>query len=233
MFNRITSYSKLSERIAKCRIRLGLPNMKLIDLTHSFTDKMPVYPGDPEVSFKQVASVDKEGYTDHMINSTMHVGTHIDAPLHMIESGKKIDEIALDKFFGNGVLIDGRGKKQIDSSLLKNIKIEKESIVLIYTGFGEKYRTKDYYVNYPHITEDFAEEMVKLGVKIVGMDILGPDEPPFPTHKILLSHEILIVENLTNLNELLGVQNFEVIAIPAKYHADAAPIRVIAKVLEY
>ncbi len=63
------------------------------------------------------------------------------------------------------------------------------------------------------------------------MDILGPDQPPFLTHKTLLENEILIIENLTNLDQLVGVKNFEVIALPAKFNADAAPIRVVAKIL--
>ena len=206
--------------------------MKIIDLTHSFTDKMPVYPDDPKSSLKQVASIDKEGYTDHLIITVMHVGTHMDAPLHMIANGKKMDEIAPDKFLGKGILIDARNKSVIDVALIKNISIKKDSIVLIYTDFGRKYRKKAYFENYPSIAEDFAKKMVDLDVKIVGIDFLGPDQPPFPIHKILLGHEILIIENLTNLDKLLGIDNFEVIALPAKFHADAAPVRVVARVLD-
>lgn len=206
--------------------------MKIIDLTHSFTDKMPVYPGDPEPSLEKVAYLDKEGYNDHLLKTVMHIGTHMDAPLHMIQNGKKMDEIDPYVFFGKGVLIDARSKSKIDASILEGIKIESNSIVLIYTGFGEKYRSQSYYENNPTVTEDFARRMVELHVKIVGMDILGPDQPPFPTHKILLGKEILIIENLTNLNQLIGVKNFEIIALPAKLQTDAAPVRVIARILD-
>lgn len=206
--------------------------MKILDLTHSFTDKMPVYPGDPQPSLKQVAYLDKDGYNDHLLNTVIHVGTHMDAPLHMIKNGKKMDEIDPNVFFGKGVLIDAKSKSKVDITLLDGIKIEDNSIVLIYTGYGEKYRTQAYFENYPTITEDFARQMVNLHVKIVGMDFLSPDQPPFPTHKILLGHEILIIENLTNLDKLLGINKFEVIALPAKLHADAAPVRVIAKIIE-
>lgn len=206
--------------------------MKIIDLTHSFTNEMPVYPGDPQPSLKQITTLDKEGYNDHLLNSVMHVGTHMDAPLHMINDGKKMNEIDPSTFFGKGVLLDVRSKPQVDDSVLEGVNIEKGSIVLIFTGFGEKYRHPSYYENYPTVTEDFAKRMVELQVKIVGMDILGPDQPPFLTHKILLGNEILIIENLTNLDKLLGVKNFEVIALPAKLHADAAPVRVIAKIID-
>lgn len=189
--------------------------MRIIDLTQAFTDNMPVYPGDPPNSLKQVANIGKEGFTDHELKTVMHVGTHMDAPLHMIPNGKKMDEISPEKCFGKGVLIDAVGKDK-----------------LVYTGFGDKYRDKSYFEGYPTITEDFALKMVELKVKIVGMDILGPDQPPFPTHKILLGNEVLIIENLTNLDQLVGVKDFEIIALPAKFHADAAPVRVIARILE-
>jgi len=203
--------------------------MKIIDLTHTFTEDMPVYPGDPKSTLKQIATLNKDGYNDHKIETVMHVGTHMDAPLHMIKDGKRIDEIPVDKLIGPGVLIDTRDKTEISADVLRDEEIKKGSIVLVYTGFGPKFRTKDYFENYPHFGEDFAEKLVELEISVVGMDMLGPDiDSPWPTHKILLGKEIVILENLTNLDKLLNIGNFEVIALPAKFKADAAPVRIIA-----
>ncbi|HVT01491.1 MAG TPA: cyclase family protein [Patescibacteria group bacterium] len=205
--------------------------MKLIDLTHTFTSDMPVYPGDPKATLEQVAFIEKDTYNDHRLTAVMHVGTHMDAPLHMIEDGKKMDEINPEKFFGNGVLIDVRGKMSIDATVLEGIEIEQGSVVLLYTGFGDKYRTDDYFKDYPELKEDFANKMVELGVKMVGMDMLGPDyDKPWTTHKILLGSDVTILENLTNLDQLEG-KDFEVVALPMKLQADAAPVRVVAKIL--
>lgn len=205
--------------------------MKIIDLTHTFTNNMPVYPGDPKSSLKQVAFIGKDTFNDHKLTTVMHVGTHMDAPLHMIANGKKIKDIPSDKFIGKGILLDARSKDKIDLTLLDNIHIQEDSVVLICTGFGSKYRTQDYYKGYPEFTEDFANKMVELKVKMVGMDMLGPDyNKPWLTHKILLGNDILILENLTNLDQLLNIGDFEVIALPAKLDADAAPVRVIAKI---
>jgi kynurenine formamidase len=156
--------------------------MKYIDLTHTFTSDMPVYPGDQKATLEQVAYIEKDTYNDHKITSVMHVGTHMDAPLHMIAIGKKVDEFSLGKLIGKGVVIDARGKNKIDISVLEDINIEQGSIVLLYTGFGEKYRTDDYFKGYPELSEDFAKRMVQLKVKIVGMDMLGPDyDKPWAT----------------------------------------------------
>ncbi|MEK6848208.1 MAG: cyclase family protein [Nanoarchaeota archaeon] len=205
--------------------------MKIIDLTHTYTEDMPVYPGDPKATLEQVAFIDKDTYNDFRITTVMHVGTHMDAPLHMIKDGKRIDEIDPERFIGKGVLIDVRGKIAIDASALEGITIEKGSIVLLFTGFGNKYRTEGYFKGYPELKEDFAEKMVEFGVKIVGMDMLGPDyDKPWLTHKILLGNNITILENLTNLDQLLDAGDFEVIALPAKIQADAAQVRAIAKI---
>lgn len=204
--------------------------MKIIDLTHTFDNGMPSYPGDPKSILEQVAHIEKDTYNDHKVTTVMHVGTHMDAPFHMIANGKKMDEIEPNRFIGPGVVLDVRGKQKIDVSVLEGIAVEQGSIVLVYTGFGTKFRDKSYFEGYPEFTEDFAKKLVELKVKIVGMDMLGPDyDKPWPAHKILLGKEILIIENLTNLDQLLNVGNFEVIALPAKFKADAATVRVIAR----
>lgn len=205
--------------------------MRYIDLTHSFTSDMPSYPGDPNSVLEQVAFINKDTFNDYKITTVMHVGTHMDAPLHMIEGGKRIDEIELEHFFGKGILIDVRGKMVIDESVLTGSEIEKGSIVLLYTDFGCKYRTEDYFKDYPEVKEDFANKLVESGVKMVGMDMLGPDyDQPWLIHKKLLGNNILILENLTNLDQLIEVGEFEVIALPAKFESDAAQVRVIAKI---
>jgi kynurenine formamidase len=203
--------------------------MKYIDLTHAFTSSMPVFPGDPAATLKQVAHLETDSFNDHKLTTIMHVGTHMDAPLHMIENGKKIDELNIESFFASGVLIDARNKKVIDATILDGKDIPTGSAVLLYTGLGENYRSPSYFENYPAVTPDFAEAMVACKVKMVGMDTAGPDHAePWQTHKILLSHDIVILENLTNLDKLVGINNFEVIALPAKLQADAAPVRVVA-----
>lgn len=205
--------------------------MKLIDLTHTFTSDMPVYPGDPNSSLEQIAHIDSDTFNDHKLTSAMHVGTHMDAPLHMIKDGKTMNEISLNRFLGKGLLLDVREKTRIDASLLEVVNIEQGSIVLLFTGFGKKYRSADYFETSPAITEDFAEKMIEFGVNLVGMDMSGPDhDTNWPVHKILLGNDILILENLTNLDKLINVNEFEIIALPTKLNADAAPVRVIAKI---
>lgn len=200
--------------------------MEYIDLTHTFTNNMPVYPGDPTPELSQIASLDKEGYTDFQIRTGMHVGTHIDAPLHMLKDGAKLSEVPVEKFFGHGHLIQAKDG-QIDETLLPN-NISKGDIVIINSGFSQHYREAKYYQDYPEMTEGFARKIVELGVSIVGMDTPSPDRDPFIIHKLLLSNNVLIIENLTNLDQLIDVKEFDIWALPPKFDLEAAPVRVIA-----
>lgn len=205
---------------------------KLIDLTHLFTADMPVYPGDPCVEFFQSCFIESDGVTDHSLKTCMHVGTHIDAPLHMIEGGAKICDIPLDQCEGRGVIIDARNHARIDVDLLSATTLNQGDIVLLYTGWGSKFRDPDYFTNWPTPTEDFAYACVEAGIAMLGMDVAGPDlDAPFPIHKILLGNDILIAENLTNLDALIDNRgSIHIRAYPMKYDADAAPVRLVAEI---
>src|ERR1051326_9534146 len=91
--------------------------MNYVDLTHTFTPDMPVFPGDPGPELIKIADVAKEGFTDHQIKTAMHVGTHMDAPGHILAGGKFLHEYPPQKFFGRGVLLDARGKSSADEKL--------------------------------------------------------------------------------------------------------------------
>lgn len=205
--------------------------MQYLDLTHLFKDNMPVYPGDHETNLLQTSSIDKDGCTNFQVQTGMHVGTHMDGPLHMIANGKSLADFPVEHFFGRGHLIDTRNKSEISADLLENKKINPGDIILILTGFSSKFNEPEYYKNYPEITEEFAQKLVELKIKIVGMDTPSPDRPPFSIHKILLSKDILIIENLTDLEVLLEHENFNIIALPTKFASDSAPVRVVAEIL--
>lgn len=204
--------------------------MKYIDLTHTFSSMMPVYPGDPQTELRQSATIHAQGFTDHTLHTSMHVGTHIDAPLHMVEGGKKLSEFDVKKFFGRGVLIDARGLDEISKESIVGTHIQQGDIVLFMTGHSAYYGTEAYFLNYPYITEDCAQYLAEEGVQLVGMDTPSPDAEPFATHKMLLKNDVLIVENLTNLSVLISEESFQIVALPMKLEADAGPIRVVAVV---
>lgn len=228
--------------------------MKYIDLTLPVSTSIPVFPGDPAASIKPYLTHEKDGCSVTQFNFPSHWATHIDAPYHMLPNGKKLDQFPVEKFIGQGVVIDAQGKKKIHSDILKDIVIEKGSILLVYTGYSSqlsvvssqkknsiqntKYKIPDtksfaqqYFQNSPYLTQDFAQVMVERRVKIVGMDFPNPDQfdsHDFPVHKLLLGHDILIIENLTNLQTVVN-KRFTVYALPMKVSGDGGLARVIAQ----
>ncbi len=203
--------------------------MKIIDLTHTITDSMPVYPGDQKPTLEQIAHVSSDGFTDYLLTTGMHVGTHIESSAHMLDNGTRLIDTPIERFIGPGILIDARGKKTIDTSVI-NKGIPQKAIILILTGHDKKFDTQDYYQHFPQISHDFAQLLIDSNINIVGMDTPSPDQNPFPIHHELFKHDILIIENLTNLDILIGITHFAVNALPAKFNTDAAPVRVIAQI---
>ncbi|MBC5626225.1 cyclase family protein [Clostridium sp. NSJ-49] len=202
--------------------------MKFLDLSYEIDNGMPVYPGDEEVNLEKISDLNKDGYESITYSGTMHAGTHIDAPMHMIESDKYICDYPLDNFIGKGVLLDVRGQQEIN---LKDeyFKLIKENhIVLFYTGFDKKYGQKEYYENHPIITKEMAEFLVRKKVKMVGVDMPSPDRSPYEVHSIFLNNNIFILENLTNLEKLIYEENFSVFAQPLKIKAEGSLVRAIA-----
>ncbi len=200
--------------------------MEIIDLTMPLDEKTPPYPGDTPLKLRQLETIQNDGCNKKSITCTTHCGTHIDVPAHMIVNGATLDELPLDRFMGDGVLIDVR-KKEITVNCLKEQKIPEQSVVLFLTGQSEKLYQK-YYAGVKYIPEDVALELVKKKVKAIGVDSPGPDAAPHLIHKLVLPHNIILIENLINVEKLVG-KKFTVQYFPLRITGgDGSPCRALA-----
>ena len=199
-----------------------------IDLSVVIDEHTPVYPGDPATVIKPAGKLEADGYNDHFVSIGTHVGTHIDAPYHMIADGQTLDQFPVDQFVGRGRLIK-LDNKEYDLQQLQKTDIREGDIVLFYSGMDNLYKEKAYFEDYPAMSDEVANYLVAKKVKMVGIDMCSPDHDEFTAHRTLLGSGVLIIENLTNLSALEG-KVFEVIALPIKLPIDGAPARVIAKI---
>ncbi|ABR50491.1 cyclase family protein [Alkaliphilus metalliredigens QYMF] len=204
--------------------------IKLIDLSHDIEHHMPVHPYDDPVNLYQDKFLNVDGYNNFKLEMGMHSGTHIDIPMHLTKSEKFINEISLDSFTGRGCLLDVRGEQVIKYKEKYSNIVNENDIVLLFTNHSDQYGTNEYFTNHPVIDEELANFFIEKKIKILGMDLPSPDEHPFRIHKMLLNHNILIIENITNLSKLVAVNHFEVMAFPLKIKAEASMTRVVARV---
>jgi kynurenine formamidase len=202
---------------------------KLIDLTHIIEDSMPIYPGDIKTNLFQTKYLSVNKHNNHRLDISMHAGTHIDSPMHLTDSNEYISELSLESFIGAGYVLDVRNQPIIEMKAEYEELVKENSIVLLYTGFDKLYGMPEYYEEHPILDMDLCKFLIKKNIKMVGIDMPSPDKYPFEIHKLLLENRIYIIENLTNLDKLLGNKNFEVIAFPLKIKADGSMTRVVAR----
>lgn len=201
----------------------------LIDLSYDIVDNMDVHPYDSKAILQQDRYLEEDKYNNYRLEIGLHTGTHIDTPMHLTHDRTFINEIPLERFIGKGCILDVRNESIIRFKEEYVDKVQEGDIVLLFTNHSQTYGTKEYFINYPIVHSELAEFFVSKKIKMLGVDSPSPDQYPFEIHKKLLSHDILLIENLTNLSPLLTVDNFEIIAFPLKVRADASISRVVAR----
>ncbi|RKD29085.1 cyclase family protein [Thermohalobacter berrensis] len=203
---------------------------KLIDLNHDIVNNMTVHPYDDVVKLYQNKFLQEDKYNNYRLEIGMHAGTHIDTPMHLTNRKTFVNEISLDRFIGNGCLLDVRNESVIKYKEKYSNIVNENDIVLLFTNHDEKYGTREYFINHPIVDEELAEFFVEKKIKMLGMDLPSPDKYPFKIHKILFDNDIFIIENMTNLSKLLSYDSFEIIAFPLKIKAEASMTRVVARI---
>lgn len=214
--------------------------MIIHDLSRSIEHGMPKIPVLPEVKVDRIISLEKgHPLNVQKVEISTHIGTHVDAPLHIVPNGKAIEDLPLDRFCGTGVVIDVRKSEAAaitaDDLIRSGVEVRRDDILMLYTGWEDKFGT-DAYDLHPYLSEDCAQWMVDQGVKMMGLDCITVDLPTplrpkpfgFPIHKILLGNEVLIAENVVNLRPLCG-KRLLFQAFPIKVaRGDAGQARIIA-----
>lgn len=157
-----------------------------------------------------------------------HTGTHVDAPYHFIESGKRVRQLDLSIFIGKARVVE-INEKTISASLLEESNIQQTDRILFKTGSSKLYENKEFSVDFSALDESGARWLVEHGVKLVGIEYLSIEhfgETSHQVHRILLSNEVAILEGL-NLEDI-PPGDYRLMALPLKLDAtEAAPVRAI------
>ncbi len=207
--------------------------MKVIDLTHTLREDMPVFPGTETPKISDGNTIERDGFAEKILTFYTHTGTHIDAPCHIHPGKKSLDQFSVDKFMGRGVIVDVKGMDSIEiDTLMKYEKdIDEADFVLFSCGWEDYWGKKEYYSNFPALTEEAARWLSSKDLKGIGIDAISLDrmeDEHLPVHKLLLEKEFIFIENLKNLEELVG-RAFTLSCLPLRFEgADGAPVRAVA-----
>lgn len=214
--------------------------MEWVDLSQVMSEHMPRAKASTPPRIRTVRSVAADRINLMEYSLSTHAGTHVDAPRHFIAGGATIDQVPIDRFYGEGVVlaVDGRpGEALAAEQLQKGGPVPRRGdIVLLSTGWGAKYDEPGY-MDHPYLSLEAAHWLLRCQVKLVGFDVVTPEMPEpmrtpgfdWPVHHALLEGGSLIVENLRNLEVLAG-RRVEVMALPVGIEgADGAPVRAVAR----
>lgn len=201
--------------------------MRVYDVSSSIYEGMPVWENSPDSQPK--ITTNTNGYvTVSNINMGVHTGTHVDAPLHMLNDGDTFESISIEDLVGNVNLFDlTRINDQITKKDLETLDIAKDDFVIFKTKNSDSF-VDEFDFNFVYVAEDAANYLVEIGIKGVGIDSLGIEraQKGHPTHRTLFKNEIIIVEGL-RLKDVSEGEYF-MVAAPLKIKGtDGSPARVL------
>jgi arylformamidase len=204
----------------------------IYDVTVPISNAMPVWPGDPPVRLTPKSHISRD--TRHTVQLTSiemgpHTGTHMDAPFHMIEGGKKLGDFAIDVFAGPATVFEIPSVRSVGRAELERFKWDGVERALLKTENSKHWRDTKFFEEFIYLEPEGAQFLVDRGIRLVGIDYLSIDEfhsESHPSHFVLLRKDVVILEGL-NLNEV-PAGNYNMFALPLNLQdADGAPARVI------
>ena len=206
--------------------------MKLIDISLTISEDLPIWPGDPRPQLTKISLI-SEGEDANVthLSSCVHIGTHVDAPDHFLGNGRTVVDIPLELMIGKTRVSEISSDGPITESDLRAAGVDgSQKRLLIKTKNSDLWKEgiKEFQRNFIALDASAAEYLVKMGVEVIGVDYLSvaPYADPAPTHRILLEAGILIIEGL-NLSQVEGGE-YMLFCLPLKIEgSDGAPARVL------
>ena len=175
--------------------------MKLYDISQEvFSSK--VYPGDKVPSAERALRI-QDGDICNLTNLCMctHNGTHVDAPLHFLDSGKGIETLDLYHCVGDAFVLT---TSSLTTSSLTTGSQNMESLSLSRSDIRELLarrsndETRILLKGNVVLSPEAAEELASTDIVLIGVEGLSvsSDEYAREVHSILLKQGLVILEGL-------------------------------------
>jgi kynurenine formamidase len=216
---------------------------RLVDLSHVIEPgragrKFAVEMVGADTVNPNVVRLENQWYIMHNVAMVTHIGTHIEAPYHLLKDREDLADLPLDRLAGDAVVLDLRQcppRSAIPVGRLQRAAeeaggIRPGDIVFCNLGLARHYGTEAYRAN-PYFDPPAIGWLADQGMKLMGVDASGVEVPgseEHVNHRALFERGIPLIENLTNLDRLSGPR-VVVYALPIAVRGlEAFPLRVVA-----
>jgi kynurenine formamidase len=206
---------------------------RIIDLTLTLRDGMR------GVTLETANTVAEHGWNARTLHLYSHCGTHVDAPLHFAAGDGAIDQIPLERCLASAWVVDLSGIAPRTLMTVEHLgatatRVQAGDGLLLKTGWSAHVANPTLYRDgFPRVSVELAEWCVSQQIKMLGVetpsvaDVNNLDELT-AVHKTLLAGNVVIVEGLTNLDQLRE-DKVLFVALPLKIAGgDGSPCRALA-----
>ena len=207
--------------------------MTLIDISRRLQDGMPVWPGDTNFSFRLSWTKEESGSVNvGKLTLSTHTGTHIDAPFHFDETGKRVIDLDPNLYVGMARVIELLEVESIKKSDLEAYTLKGIKRLLIKTNSWKN--DSAFPERIPHLEKEAVTFLHENGIQLIGVDVpsVDPlDSKELEAHHALHEAGIHILESIDLRNVASG--DYELIALPLPLtHADGSPVRAVLRKLD-
>ena len=143
--------------------------MKIIDLTHTISEDMPVYPGTEPPMLKPANTYEKDGFRETLLSLYSHTGTHVDPPAHLFADRTTLDALPIEQFAGKALVIDCTRLAEGEAIRMNELeqagieKAETADFLLFHLGWDKRWGTDSYFGDYPCIDDEVLRFILRTG----------------------------------------------------------------------
>ncbi|HEY9608573.1 cyclase family protein [Allocoleopsis sp.] len=232
-------------------VPLTLTIRRIVYLSHIIDPAIPLWPGDPSVALETVAELDKEGYYLRRFSLGEHSATHMNAPNSFYPEGMSIDKYPAESLIAQAVVIDIRKQAASNTDYALTLadvlaweqqygQIPPKSVVLLFTGWQSKWSNQEAFFNqdasggmhFPGFGSEATQFLLKeRQIAGIGIDTHGVDsgqDTTFAINRLVLEQPRIVLENLTNLDQLPAIGTILVIGVLRLLGGSGSPVAVLA-----
>ena len=207
---------------------------RIIDISRTISSDALVYPGDDPLHMQRVCEIgDDCAFNLTRLGWSTHFLTHVDVPLHFFQDGAALNNIPLQRFVSNALVVEVEGDVILPEHVPSETEVNGHSI-LFKTRNSATYDPLHYNENHVYVSGAAAQTLVERRANLVGIDYLSIDrfgDESYPAHTILLGHEVLILEGMDLKDVEPGY--YQLIALPLKIaDGDGSPVRAVLLTIE-